>query len=180
MKNRWRTDEEVMKNWWRTDAELMKNWWRTDEKLMKNRWRTNEELMKSWWRTDEELMKNWWRTDEELLKTTTDYHRLPLTATDWLVLLHWTLKPISGMYTPSIYPWLHLLQDNKSTASGANKWCGWDIEVQSGKIGDLKEKEGEREVTEGGKVPLHWEPLVFGWLKPKGHLKGSEGFLGPV
>ena len=57
-------------------------------------------------------MKNWWRTVE-------DYHRLPQTATDWLVLLHWTLKAISGMdgmdgYIPDS-------TNYKSTASGANK-----------------------------------------------------------
>ena len=57
---------------------------------MKRWWRTDEELMKNWWRGDEELMKNWWRTVE-------DYHRLPQTATDWLVLLHWTLKAISAL-----------------------------------------------------------------------------------
>ena len=100
-----------MKNWWRTDEELMKNWWRTDE--------ADEGVMKNWWRGDEEVMKNWWRTDEELLKTTTDYHRLPLTATDWLVLLHWTLKAISGD------GWMDgCIPDStnyKSTACGANK-----------------------------------------------------------
>ena len=81
MKNRWRADEEVMKRWWRGDEEVMKRWWRGDEELMKNWWRADEEVMKRWWRGDEELMENWWRTVE-------DYHRLPQTATDWLVLLH--------------------------------------------------------------------------------------------
>ena len=68
--------------------------------------------MKNWWRTDEELMKNWWRIVE-------DYHRLPQTATDWLVLLHWTLKPISGSYIiHTIY--IPDSTNYKSTASGAN------------------------------------------------------------
>ena len=71
--------------------------------------------MKNWWRTDEELMKNWWRTVE-------DYYRLPQTATDWLVLLHWTLKPISGIYSSTyIYIYIPDSTNYKSTASGANK-----------------------------------------------------------
>ena len=109
-----------MKNWWRTDEELMKNWWRTDEKLMKNWW----ERMKGWWRTDEELMKNWWRTDEELLKTTTDYHRLPQTATD----CHWligstplnTQSYLRGLDTTYIHnTYIPDSTNYKSTASGA-------------------------------------------------------------
>ena len=71
--------------------------------------------MMNWWWTDDELMMNWWWTDD---------HRLPQTATDWLVLLHWTLKPISGVYTTTtttIYIYIPDSTNYKSTASGAKK-----------------------------------------------------------
>ena len=59
-------------------------------------------------------MKNWWRTAE-------DYHRLPQTATNWLVLLHWTFKPISGSY----YIYIPDSTNYKSTASGAKNSIFW-------------------------------------------------------
>ena len=93
MMNWWWTDDELMMNWWWTDDELMMNWCWTDDELMMNWWWTDDELMMNWWWTDYELMMNWWTG---LVWSAKDYHRLPLTATDWLVLLHWTLKAISG------------------------------------------------------------------------------------
>ena len=39
-------------------------------------------------------MNSWWTAG--LVWCAKDYHRLPQTATDWLVLLHWTHKAISG------------------------------------------------------------------------------------
>ena len=71
------------------------NWWWTDDELMMNWWWTDDELMMNWWWTDDEQLMNWWWT-AGLVWCAKDYHRLPQTATDWLVLLHWTLKAISG------------------------------------------------------------------------------------
>ena len=64
-------------NWWWTDDELMMNWWWTDDELMMNRW----------WTADEQLINSW---------SGLVCQRLSQTVTDWLVLLHWTLKAISG------------------------------------------------------------------------------------
>ena len=67
------------------------NWWWTDDEQMMNRW----------WTDDEQLMNWWWTAG--LVWCAKDYHRLPQTAIDWLVLLHWTLKPISGYYYIILY-----------------------------------------------------------------------------
>ena len=69
-------------------------------------------------------MKNWWRTDEELLKTTTDYHRLPLT--DWF----YSIEQFTSLesYLRGMDGWMDIcIPDStnyKSTASGANKSSG--------------------------------------------------------
>ena len=87
----------------------MMKWWWSDDELVMNRW----------WTADEQLMNSWW-TDDELIWSAKDYHRLQQTATDWLVLLHWTLKPISGMYTYIHSTYIPDSTNYKSNASGAN------------------------------------------------------------
>ena len=70
------------------------------------------------------MMNRWWT--DELVWSAKDYHRLPQTATDWLVVPHWTLKPISGGLDHTYIP---DSTNYKSTASGAknprSQLCRW-------------------------------------------------------